>query len=583
MTTTASEWPTANTEHGLLVAFGEFLQQHGMINLLMQVPIPQKTRTYVPQTKLVELLAGIMSGIEYLSDLNDGPHPLAKDTVVARAWGQPGFAHYSGVSRTLEACDDNTVVAVERALNDFSRPFIDQVVHDLLRRDEPVIYDLDLTGQAVSPTSQTYPGVAFGWMNDGVKLGYQLARVCLSPRDQERVWLAGFHHPGDTVSAACVQDLIRAAETQTHIRPRRRPELVQQRIAAQRESLSRTQRLLEQQQARLTQLQQTQRNLIGKMYHAHEVLKTLISPGKSARLQGQVAGWRKRLPRLEQQIATCARVLAQHQARLTQQQAALSDVQAWQAQLQEDNRTNPDPPAYCEARMDAGFVSGENLTWLIEMGYCPNTKAPNDQTTQALRARLQSRPRWVRVGDNAEMVAWGEYVLHGCPYPLTVALERFKVGRQYKYATLVHYRDDGWFPTLPAWFRHYNERQTIEAGNKEMKGPFHVHHLMSRSLAGIRLQVLFTGLAANVARWCVPWLHRCAATPTAKFTRVLDSPKHLVRMAANTDALVQHTHFGTALQFAPQSPLSGITLFLRGVPAFQLALGFNQPCEIASG
>src|SRR3990172_8926019 len=225
VTTTASEWPTANTEHGLLVAFGEFLQQHGMINLLMQVPIPQKTRTYVPQTKLVELLAGIMSGIEYLSDLNDGPHPLAKDTVVGRAWGQPGFAHYSGVSRTLEACDDNTVVAVERALNDFSRPFIDQVVHDLLRRDEPVIYDLDLTGQAVSPTSQTYPGVAFGWMNDGVKLGYQLARVCLSPRDQERVWLAGFHHPGDTVSAACVQDLIRAAETQTqhppHSPPRR--------------------------------------------------------------------------------------------------------------------------------------------------------------------------------------------------------------------------------------------------------------------------------------------------------------------------------------------------------------------------
>jgi len=33
--------------------------------------------------------------------------------------------------------------------------------------------------------------------------------------------------------------------------------------------------------------------------------------------------------------------------------------------------------------MDAGFTSGENLTWLIEMGYCPNTKAPNDQTTTA--------------------------------------------------------------------------------------------------------------------------------------------------------------------------------------------------------
>jgi hypothetical protein len=83
-----------------------------------------------------------------------------------------------------------------------------------------------LTGQAISPTSQTYPDAAFGWMNDGVKLGYQLARVCLSPRDQDRVWLAGFHHPGDTVSAACLKDLIRSAERQTHLRPRRRTELV---------------------------------------------------------------------------------------------------------------------------------------------------------------------------------------------------------------------------------------------------------------------------------------------------------------------------------------------------------------------
>jgi hypothetical protein len=583
VTTTSLDWPVANTEHGLLVAFGEFLQQHGLIERLMQVPVKQKTRLFAPQTKLVELLAGIMSGMEHLADLNDGPHPVAADSVVARAWGQAGFAHYSTVSRTLEACDAQTVSAVEHAINDFSRPFIDELVHDLLRRGAPLIYDLDLTGQAVSATSHTYPGVAFGWMNDRVKLGYQLARVCLSSLTQERVWLAGFHHPGDRVSVTCVQELIHAAEAQTGVRPRRRPELVRIRIEAQQEIVTRTQRLLEQQQQALTRLQQTHTELIGKVYHTEALLKEALSAQKSAHLQQRVVSWRRRLPRLEKQMATCQHVIAKHQMRLTEQQTILNDLQAWRVQLEQENLTNPDPPAYCEARMDAGFTSGENLTWLIEMGYCPNTKAPNDQTTAALQTRLSAQAHWVRVGDNAEMIAWDDYFLHGCPYPLTVALERFKTGRQYKYATLILYRDDGQFPTLPVWFSHYNERQTIEAGNKEMKGTFFVQHLMSRSLAGIQLQVLFTGLAANIVRWCTPWLQSCAPTAHPKFQRTLDSPKHLVQIAANTDALVQQAPHGTTLQFAPPSPLAGLILFLKGVPAFQLSLGFHRPCKIESG
>src|SRR5713101_6879138 len=107
-----------------------------------------------------------------------------------------------------------------------------------------------------------------------------------------------------------------------------------------------------------------------------------------------------------------------------------------------------------------------------------------------------------------------------------------------------------------------------------MKGTFHVQHLMSRSPAGIRLQVLFTGLAANVVRWCRPWLTDCTTEPTPWLKRTLNSPKHLVRVAANSPALVQHTSAGLALQFAPVSALPDATLFLRGVRAFQLPLRF---------
>ena len=537
--TASSDWPSENTAHGMLVAFGEFLGQHGLIERMMQVPIAQKTRTFRPQTKLMEFLVGIMSGMEHLENLNNGARPVAKDPVVARAWGQAKFAHYSGVSRTLDACDEETVVAVKRVIDEFSQPFIATTVHNLLRRGVAIIYDFDLTGQAVSATSTTYPEAAFGWMNDSVKLGYQLARVCLSGAKGERLWLDGFHHRGDTVSAKCLKELLEAAEEQTHVRPRRRTELVQQRIEAQRESVARMRRLLGQQEVKLDRLRKTRETLFGKVYHAEQTRKSPISRKKGAVLKKRVQSWSNRLPRLEEQIATVQKIIGTHQRQLLEHETSLTQFLSWQAQLEEENRSNADPPPYVEARMDAGFASGENLTWLLEMGYCPNTKAPNGQTTTAMCTHLPRGRRWVKVGENAEMLGWGSYEMHGCPYPLTVAIERFKVGRKYKYATLIQYRDDGLFPSLPVWFDHYNERQTIEAGNKDMKGTFYVQHLMSRSLSGIRLQVLFTGLAANVVRWCVPWLKDCAAQPTLKLIRTLNSPKHLVQVAANSAALVQ--------------------------------------------
>jgi hypothetical protein len=78
----------------MLVAFGEFLRQHGLLDRLRQVPIVQKTHAFAPQAKLIEFLAGVMSGIEHLQDLNHRPRPLTPDAVVARAWGLKRFAHH---------------------------------------------------------------------------------------------------------------------------------------------------------------------------------------------------------------------------------------------------------------------------------------------------------------------------------------------------------------------------------------------------------------------------------------------------------------------------------------------------------
>ena len=188
MTRFAVGLDVASETRGILVAFGEFLSQHGLLAALRKVPIRQKARQFSPQVKLIEFLAGIMSGIEYLTDLNTGPHPLVGDQVVAQAWGVPGFAHASGVSLTLAACDATTETAVEAAITAFSRPFIEADVNTLLRRGQAIVYDLDLTGQAVSATSRTYPDVAFGWMNDQVCLGLmQAGRADFFPEKRDGV------------------------------------------------------------------------------------------------------------------------------------------------------------------------------------------------------------------------------------------------------------------------------------------------------------------------------------------------------------------------------------------------------------
>ena len=233
-------------------------------------------------------------------------------------------------------------------------------------------------------------------------------------------------------------------------------------------------------------------------------------------------------------------------------------------------------------RIDAGFASGPNLAWLIEMGYIPYTKAYNDKVAQALLARVDAQTVWVPVGSNAEMTAWDGYLLNSCPYPLTVALERFQTPQGQKHAALLTYRDDGQMLTLPAWFAFYNSRQTIEAGNKEEKQVFKVQHLMSRSPAGIRLQELFTLFGANFVRWAAVWLRDQTPKEGATFLQTLDSVKTMVRVAANSPAWLIRNPLGAFLEFAEPSCFAGTILRLSGNWCYQPALPLLRPLQFSS-
>src|SRR5690349_18369515 len=170
--------PTAETrptQHGMLVAFGHFAAEIGLLEQLPTVPIPQKTVTHTPTAKLTTFFMGLLTGIEYLTDLTHAPTPLYHDPEVARAWGFTVLPEASGVSRTLTACTPESLAALERALDTVTQPFLQCALADLRTRNQPILLDADLTGQPVSPGSTTYPDAAFGYMDGEVHLGYQLA------------------------------------------------------------------------------------------------------------------------------------------------------------------------------------------------------------------------------------------------------------------------------------------------------------------------------------------------------------------------------------------------------------------------
>ena len=91
------------TEHALLVSFGQFAAQIGLLEALKRVPFPMKTVAQSPGDTLTELLVHILAGGMHVKELDASPHPLVQDRAVAQAWGQAAFPSASGVSDLLRA------------------------------------------------------------------------------------------------------------------------------------------------------------------------------------------------------------------------------------------------------------------------------------------------------------------------------------------------------------------------------------------------------------------------------------------------------------------------------------------------
>jgi hypothetical protein len=218
------------TQHAMLVAWGQYAHCLDLIAGIEAVPLHQKTVTHRPQTKVIEFLAAILGGLPHLQDISRSAHPLVQDQEVARAWGQPAWADYSGVSRTLSGLTMDEAQQIAQVLAVISQPIIDRDVVLAWRDRGEIVVDCDLTGRPVSNNSTTYPDAAFGHMSDGVHLGYQAAMVSMHSPTYGRVWLSATPHPGDAVACTQAEALVLSAEGKLGRRPWRRTDLLQQRL-----------------------------------------------------------------------------------------------------------------------------------------------------------------------------------------------------------------------------------------------------------------------------------------------------------------------------------------------------------------
>lgn len=579
-TQTSPDSPETLTQHAMLVVWGLYARQIGLVKAIEQVKLRQKTRTHQPQTKVLEFLVAILAGLPHLKDISRSAHPVDQDPMTAEAWGQAAWADYSGVSRTLKHLNDEEVAALITALNDVSQPFIDQEVERALEREGALVYDADLTGRPVSSTSTSYPDAAFGYMGDTIRLGYQAALVSLHSPTFGRLWLANQLHPGDTVSMTEAQALVIAAENRTGRRPRRRTELLASRLAQAKAAWEAIHLKLDHSFDKHRDAEATVKEtarLLSKWKHTVNILTTdykrenrqPTSYCQLTRAKRKVATYTKRLPRCQETLGVAERRLARHETQYHEAKAVVDRLQAHYQQLVADNAANPQP-IRATFRLDGGFASRENIDWLIEMGYDIYTRGRSTTVRDALSQAVTPETNWVQVGRNASLTAWANTTVDDYfTYPLNVALANYQTGNSIRRAILLQYGQTDVITDLDGWFHRYNGRQTIEAGIKEGKNVFQMHHLKVRSPQALLLQEHLACFAANFVRFAAQWLaaeSQPAMIPT-------ESVKQMVQVGAHTSAWVCRQGDVWLLRFTEQSCYAGQSLRIgRGVIQLPLPL-----------
>jgi hypothetical protein len=575
------------TEHAMLVPWGRFSRYLRLSERLRAAAAPRCHQDATPGSDLIlEFGLASLAGYEYLEDLNLGPHPLVKDQAVQDAWDIQ-FRHYTTVSRYLYELDESDVDLVQAELEAIMQPYICRAVHEVCCQEEYLTLCGDLTGRPVSAYSSTYPPDAvFGYMANQLEKGHQAALVTLKGL-RHRVHVVAFHHPGDTVSSVCLGEMVEGTEARLGCRPKRRTELVRQRIEvieakiAQRCNWRDAQRTnIRQQiehQIHLGNQLQTLRPQLAELEMRYEG-KCVRPHSKLAQARKQKATWECQLGSALEQEAQTRRALRQHQHHLERLLTERDALLSWLAQLEVDNKTHPNP-VQVRWLLDGGFGDAANVTHLIEMGYDLYAIAHNGKTTQALLKQVPETAQWTQAGVRTQALDMGYRQLGDCPYPVRLTLLRWQLGDTFRYSTLISFSDVEELPTADL-FPTYHQRQDVEAGIKQGKGTFSFTKLRVRSPAGIRLLGQFALVFwPNFVPWAADWLTAQVRGEQKRFTQVLRKVRTQVRVAANTPAVVLTNVSGQMIEFAADGPYTGTQIRLDGPFVYQFPMPLFQKWE----
>jgi uncharacterized membrane-anchored protein YhcB (DUF1043 family) len=577
------------TDHAMLVVWGQYAHCLRIPQEFAQVPMSQKTVEHSPQSKVLEFLVAQLGGLAYLKDISLSATPLDQDTAVAHAWGQEGWADHSGVSRTMSVLTEEEAAKYAVILDKATQSLIDLEVQLALSSGRLVL-DGDLTPRPVSNGSKSYPESSYGYMDGKLQLGYQAAVITMISPTYGRLGLSATRHTGKTVSATQAESLALDAERRLGRRPWRRTDLLLQRLEQREpELLKRQQRVAEaaaslrgkeENLAQVNEKFSAMQDELQQLEAGYAAQERLEKPhSRLAQVRSKADVWQKRCWRCQNQVTKAQAWLDRQRQRLSEWEAETAMLRERLQRFEAENAVNSNP---IEAifRLDAGFGTDSNLALLIEMGYEIYSKPYGNWLSGLLAEKSQSRPNdWQKVGKNAEMLAWKAATIPDFPYPLDLGYERFwqspSDSEQPKqaFSGLLHFGATQVTEDLTGWFDDYNSRQTIEAGNKEARQVFQAHHIKVRSLPAMRLQEHFALFCANFVRFAAHWLaEQCPQVPDGWKTSHSPNVKEQVKVGAHSPAYVQWYGKDCLVRFKERSVYVGRSFFVRRQIAIQLTL-----------